>query len=131
MADRISLRVPDIDSFVDNLNSVGYLLKKGPKTYQVLSNGSFSYSFVGLHYYIVVNLQLSVSTLFDYLQVNTYIVRPSHRKFKCCSAGVILILLSHSIDSEVIIWLSWPHLVSKDDLLHISRLMVSYSPHAL
>ncbi|MQL79610.1 hypothetical protein Taro_012044 [Colocasia esculenta] len=35
LADRISLRVPDIDAFVDNLNSVGYLLKKGPKTYQV------------------------------------------------------------------------------------------------
>ncbi|KAH6825683.1 minichromosome maintenance 8 [Perilla frutescens var. hirtella] len=34
LADRIGLRVPDIDSFVDNLNSVGYLLKKGPKTYQ-------------------------------------------------------------------------------------------------
>ncbi|EYU41631.1 hypothetical protein MIMGU_mgv1a026728mg, partial [Erythranthe guttata] len=34
LADRISLRVPDIDTFVDNLNSVGYLLKKGPKTYQ-------------------------------------------------------------------------------------------------
>ncbi|KAL6507944.1 DNA replication licensing factor mcm8 [Orobanche gracilis] len=38
LADRISLRVPDIDIFVDNLNSVGYLLKKGPKTYQVLSS---------------------------------------------------------------------------------------------
>ncbi|KAL3628551.1 DNA replication licensing factor mcm8 [Castilleja foliolosa] len=38
LADRISLRVPDIDTFVDNLNSVGYLLKKGPKTYQVLSS---------------------------------------------------------------------------------------------
>lgn len=36
LADRIGLRVPDIDTFVDNLNSVGYLLKKGPKTYQVL-----------------------------------------------------------------------------------------------
>lgn len=36
MADRIDLRVPDIDTFVDNLNSVGYLLKKGAKTYQVL-----------------------------------------------------------------------------------------------
>lgn len=36
LADRIALRVPDIDTFVDNLNSVGYLLKKGPKTYQVL-----------------------------------------------------------------------------------------------
>ncbi|KAL7251724.1 hypothetical protein ACSBR1_013559 [Camellia fascicularis] len=35
LADRIGLRVPDIDTFVDNLNSVGYLLKKGPKTYQV------------------------------------------------------------------------------------------------
>ncbi|XP_062165844.1 probable DNA helicase MCM8 isoform X2 [Alnus glutinosa] len=38
LADRIGLRVPDIDTFVDNLNSVGYLLKKGPKTYQVLSS---------------------------------------------------------------------------------------------
>lgn len=36
LADRIALMVPDIDTFVDNLNSVGYLLKKGPKTYQVL-----------------------------------------------------------------------------------------------
>ncbi|EXC16277.1 DNA replication licensing factor MCM8 [Morus notabilis] len=35
LADRIELRVPDLDTFVDNLNSVGYLLKKGPKTYQV------------------------------------------------------------------------------------------------
>ncbi|POO01589.1 Mini-chromosome maintenance protein [Trema orientale] len=34
LADRIELRVPDIDAFVDNLNNVGYLLKKGPKTYQ-------------------------------------------------------------------------------------------------
>ncbi|XP_059646933.1 probable DNA helicase MCM8 [Cornus florida] len=38
LADRIGLRVPDIDTFVDNLNSIGYLLKKGPKTYQVLSS---------------------------------------------------------------------------------------------
>ncbi|KAK4798089.1 hypothetical protein SAY86_030415 [Trapa natans] len=38
LADRINLRVPDIDTLVDNLNSVGYLLKKGPKTYQVLSS---------------------------------------------------------------------------------------------
>ncbi|WJZ93272.1 hypothetical protein VitviT2T_012225 [Vitis vinifera] len=37
LADRIGLRVPDIDTFVDNLNTVGYLLKKGPKTYQVIS----------------------------------------------------------------------------------------------
>lgn len=35
LADRISLKVPDTDTFIDNLNSVGYLLKKGPKTYQV------------------------------------------------------------------------------------------------
>ena len=35
LADRIGLRVPDIDTFVDNLNSVGYLLKKGPKIFQV------------------------------------------------------------------------------------------------
>ncbi|KAJ7972447.1 DNA helicase [Quillaja saponaria] len=38
LADRIGLRVPDIDTLVDNLNSVGYLLKKGPKSYQVLSS---------------------------------------------------------------------------------------------
>ncbi|XP_044482160.1 probable DNA helicase MCM8 [Mangifera indica] len=38
LADRIGLRVPDIDTFVDNLNTVGYLLKKGPKMYQVLSS---------------------------------------------------------------------------------------------
>ncbi|KAG5550000.1 hypothetical protein RHGRI_015086 [Rhododendron griersonianum] len=38
LADRIGLRVPDIDTFVDNLNSVGFLIKKGPKTYQVLSS---------------------------------------------------------------------------------------------
>ncbi|EOY07748.1 Minichromosome maintenance 8 [Theobroma cacao] len=38
LADRIGLRVADIDTLVDNLNSVGYLLKKGPKTYQVLSS---------------------------------------------------------------------------------------------
>ncbi|KAD4384396.1 hypothetical protein E3N88_24564 [Mikania micrantha] len=34
LADRIGLRVPDIDTFVENLNLVGYLIKKGPKTYQ-------------------------------------------------------------------------------------------------
>ncbi|KAH7866667.1 hypothetical protein Vadar_023432 [Vaccinium darrowii] len=38
LADRIGLRVPDIDTFVDNLNSANFLLKKGPKTYQVLSS---------------------------------------------------------------------------------------------
>ncbi|CAI8614550.1 unnamed protein product [Vicia faba] len=38
LADRISLKVPDVDTFIDNLNSVGYILKKGPKTYQVLSS---------------------------------------------------------------------------------------------
>ncbi|XP_047330473.1 probable DNA helicase MCM8 [Impatiens glandulifera] len=38
LADRIGLRVSDIDTFVDNLNSVGYLLKKGLRTYQVLSS---------------------------------------------------------------------------------------------
>ncbi|WOL04368.1 putative DNA helicase MCM8 isoform X1 [Canna indica] len=43
LADKISLRVPDIDAFVDNLNSIGYLLKKGPKTYQVVSS-SYSHS---------------------------------------------------------------------------------------
>ncbi|KAF1881316.1 hypothetical protein Lal_00023352 [Lupinus albus] len=38
LADRIGLKVPDIDTFIDNLNSAGYLLKKGSKTYQVLSS---------------------------------------------------------------------------------------------
>ncbi|XP_010543366.1 PREDICTED: probable DNA helicase MCM8 [Tarenaya hassleriana] len=38
LADRIALRVPDIDTFLENLNIAGYLLKKGPKTYQVLSS---------------------------------------------------------------------------------------------
>ncbi|KAJ9181622.1 hypothetical protein P3X46_009734 [Hevea brasiliensis] len=38
LADRIGLRVPDIDTFVDNLNIIGYLLKKGPKKYQVLTS---------------------------------------------------------------------------------------------
>ncbi|KAL9993384.1 putative DNA helicase [Helianthus debilis subsp. tardiflorus] len=38
LADRIGLRVPDVDTFVENLNNVGYLLKKGPKTYQVVSS---------------------------------------------------------------------------------------------
>lgn len=38
LADRIGLRVPDIDTFLENLNTAGYLLKKGPKTYQVYSS---------------------------------------------------------------------------------------------
>ncbi|KAL4031889.1 hypothetical protein IC575_010183 [Cucumis melo] len=44
LADKIGLRVPDIDTFIENLNSVGYLLKKGPKTYQVLSSSYTSQS---------------------------------------------------------------------------------------
>ncbi|KAL6987448.1 DNA replication licensing factor mcm8 [Sarracenia purpurea var. burkii] len=43
LADRIGLRVPDIDTFVENLNSVGFLLKKGPKMYQVRSS-SYSWT---------------------------------------------------------------------------------------
>ncbi|KMZ58606.1 putative DNA replication licensing factor [Zostera marina] len=43
LADTINLRVPDMDMFLDNLNCVGYLLKKGPRTYQVLSS-SYSYT---------------------------------------------------------------------------------------
>ncbi|CAL1379269.1 unnamed protein product [Linum trigynum] len=43
LADRIGLRVPDIDTFVENLNNAGCLLKKGPKLYQVLTS-SFSRS---------------------------------------------------------------------------------------
>lgn len=35
LADRIGLNVPDVDTFIENLNSIGYILKKGPKTYQV------------------------------------------------------------------------------------------------
>ncbi|KAL9228028.1 hypothetical protein vseg_003647 [Gypsophila vaccaria] len=38
LADRIGLRVPDIDVFVDNLNTVGFLIKKGPRTYQLPSS---------------------------------------------------------------------------------------------
>ncbi|RAL53674.1 hypothetical protein DM860_012289 [Cuscuta australis] len=38
LADSIGLRVPDIDTFLDTLNTAGYLLKKGPKKYQVLSS---------------------------------------------------------------------------------------------
>ncbi|KAH7437197.1 hypothetical protein KP509_05G060500 [Ceratopteris richardii] len=38
LADDIDLRVPDIDAFIENLNAAGYLLKKGPRTYQVLSS---------------------------------------------------------------------------------------------
>ncbi|KAH9621154.1 hypothetical protein KSS87_006341 [Heliosperma pusillum] len=38
LADRIGLRVPDIDIFVDNLNTVGFLIKKGPRTYQLASS---------------------------------------------------------------------------------------------
>ncbi|GAU35335.1 hypothetical protein TSUD_337270 [Trifolium subterraneum] len=38
LADRISLKVPDMDTFIENLNTAGYLLKKGAKTYQVLSS---------------------------------------------------------------------------------------------
>ncbi|XP_057535732.1 probable DNA helicase MCM8 isoform X2 [Amaranthus tricolor] len=38
LADRIGLRVPDIDVFIENLNSVGFLIKKGPRTYQVPSS---------------------------------------------------------------------------------------------
>lgn len=36
LANKICLKVPDIDTLIDNLNSVGYLLKKGPNMYQVL-----------------------------------------------------------------------------------------------
>lgn len=35
LADDISLRVPDMESFIENLNTAGYLLKKGPRLYQV------------------------------------------------------------------------------------------------
>lgn len=38
LADKIGLRVADIDCFIENLNTVGYLIKKGPKTYQVPSS---------------------------------------------------------------------------------------------
>ncbi|KAG6550803.1 hypothetical protein Mapa_007707 [Marchantia paleacea] len=35
LADEIELRVPDLNTFIDNLNQAGYLLKKGTRTYQV------------------------------------------------------------------------------------------------
>ncbi|XP_021730627.1 probable DNA helicase MCM8 [Chenopodium quinoa] len=38
LADMIGLRVPDIDVFVENLNTVGFLIKKGPRTYQLPSS---------------------------------------------------------------------------------------------
>ncbi|CAL4901187.1 unnamed protein product [Urochloa decumbens] len=41
LADKISLRVPDVDSLVENLNSAGFLLKKGPGMYQ-LATASYS-----------------------------------------------------------------------------------------
>eukprot|EP01018_Ginkgo_biloba_P024667 Gb_07123 [translate_table: standard] len=41
LADEISLNVPDVDTLIENMNTAGYLLKKGHKTYQVLSS-SFS-----------------------------------------------------------------------------------------
>ncbi|KAG0465126.1 hypothetical protein HPP92_019290 [Vanilla planifolia] len=36
LADKIHLQVPDMEAFVENLNTIGYLLKKGPKAYQVI-----------------------------------------------------------------------------------------------
>ncbi|KAJ3703254.1 hypothetical protein LUZ61_006959 [Rhynchospora tenuis] len=38
LADKISLRVADVDMLVENLNNSGCLIKKGPKTYQVISS---------------------------------------------------------------------------------------------
>jgi len=38
LADEISLKVPDVDALIDNLNSAGYLIKKGHKTYEVVSS---------------------------------------------------------------------------------------------
>lgn len=35
LADDISLHVPDMETFIENLNTAGYLLKKGPRLYQV------------------------------------------------------------------------------------------------
>ncbi|EFJ34946.1 hypothetical protein SELMODRAFT_405992 [Selaginella moellendorffii] len=41
IADDISLNVPDLEMFIENLNNAGHLLKKGPRLYQVTSS-SFS-----------------------------------------------------------------------------------------
>jgi len=38
LADEISLKVPDVDALIDNLNSAGYLIKKGHKTYEVVAS---------------------------------------------------------------------------------------------
>lgn len=43
LADKISLQVADLYAVVENLNSAGYLLKKGPKMYQLLTS-SYSQS---------------------------------------------------------------------------------------
>ncbi|CAN1805553.1 Probable DNA helicase MCM8 [Linum perenne] len=37
LADRIELRVPDLDTLVENLNIAGFIIKKGPRMYQVKS----------------------------------------------------------------------------------------------
>jgi len=37
LADKISLRVPDVDALVENLNIEGFLLQKGSGMYQVKS----------------------------------------------------------------------------------------------
>lgn len=57
LADRIGLRVPDIDTFVENLNSNGYLLKKGPKTYQVIQCFSFL-NFRAFYHKVIVTCKL-------------------------------------------------------------------------
>ncbi|CAN1805555.1 Probable DNA helicase MCM8 [Linum perenne] len=38
LADRIELRVPDLDTLVENLNIAGFIIKKGPRMYQVLTS---------------------------------------------------------------------------------------------
>ncbi|XP_009598733.2 probable DNA helicase MCM8 isoform X3 [Nicotiana tomentosiformis] len=49
LADRIALNVPDIDTLVDNLNTVGHLLKKGPKTYQLSVSHTYCHGRLSSH----------------------------------------------------------------------------------
>lgn len=39
LADKISLRVPDLDTLVEKMNIAGFLIKKGSGIYQVKSYG--------------------------------------------------------------------------------------------
>ncbi|GKA97999.1 hypothetical protein Tco_0825893, partial [Tanacetum coccineum] len=68
LADRIGLRVPDIDTFVENLN----VAEKGPKTYQVDSSSysrsqpssALDKSHIGCFWPLLVQFMLAVCASF-------------------------------------------------------------------